>query len=67
MLTEIVSTPAPEPKPANSHLANAEPSPPEPAKECERCKLPGAPSHEPSRRCHYRPHIVNHCTCSACF
>ena len=34
---------------------------------CERCQTPGAPAHEPSRRCHYRPGIVSHCTCRACF
>jgi len=34
---------------------------------CETCKVPGAPGHEPSARCQYRPRIANHCTCSACF
>lgn len=34
---------------------------------CETCKTPGAPAHEPSRLCHYRPRIVAHCTCRACF
>ncbi len=37
------------------------------AEPCEMCKQPGAPAHEPSRRCHYRPRVVAHCTCSACF
>lgn len=34
---------------------------------CATCQIPGAPAHDPMPRCHYRPHIVNHCTCSACF
>ena len=37
------------------------------AEPCEKCATPGAPSHDPSPRCHYRPRVVNHCTCSACF
>lgn len=34
---------------------------------CATCQIPGAPAHEPSRRCQYRPAIRHHCTCSACF
>ena len=36
---------------------------------CETCKVPGAPSHEPSPRCHYRGRgfEVTHCSCRACF
>jgi hypothetical protein len=37
------------------------------AEPCATCKIPGAPAHEPSRLCHYRPRAVTHCTCSACF
>lgn len=37
------------------------------AEPCETCKTPGAPAHESSPRCHYRPRTVAHCTCSACF
>jgi hypothetical protein len=37
------------------------------AEPCATCKIPGAPSHEQSPRCHYRPRTVNHCTCRACF
>lgn len=33
---------------------------------CELCRTPGAPAHEPSRRCHNGGR-VNHCTCRACF
>jgi len=37
------------------------------AEPCETCKIPGAPAHDPMPRCQYRPRIVHHCTCSACF
>jgi hypothetical protein len=37
------------------------------AEPCAMCKTPGAPAHEPSKRCQYRPKVVTHCTCSACF
>lgn len=38
-----------------------------PVEPCETCKIPGAPAHDPSARCHYRPRVVAHCTCRACF
>lgn len=36
---------------------------------CEKCAnpIPGMPAHEPSRKCHYRPYYVAHCSCAACF
>lgn len=37
------------------------------AEPCATCQVPGAPSHEPSPRCQYRPRIVHHCTCERCF
>ena len=37
------------------------------AEPCATCQMPGAPAHEPSRRCQYRPRIVHHCTCERCF
>lgn len=40
-----------------------------PEPECPKCAnpIPGMPAHEPSRKCHYRPHYVAHCSCSACY
>lgn len=41
---------------------------PDPTPACVRCaEWVGGPPHEPSRRCHYRPAYVAHCSCRACW
>lgn len=40
---------------------------PEDPSACRTCSIPGAPAHEPSNRCQYRPHYRAHCTCRACW
>ena len=33
---------------------------------CPTCRIPGAPAHEPSRKCH-NGGTRTHCSCRACF
>lgn len=81
MLTPILLTEIPQPVAARSVADGAAQRAPvttpvvldetdiddENAQPCETCKIPGAPAHEQSSQCHYRPNVRAHCTCSACF